>query len=92
MQLTDALPGTFGLLSVSFVDSKLPLFGGIVHPALPVANIPVSVAADGSWTFELEKWSYGLAPGTELFWQAGLIDPAAVEGIALSNALQSIQP
>jgi hypothetical protein len=57
---------------------------------VPSLTLLVPAAVGGAGT---AAWSTtfppGFAPGTNLWLQAGVIDPGAVQGLAASNALQA---
>lgn len=92
VEMLNALPNTAGLLAVGLFDSALPLYGGIVHPIPSALDVPVLTDQFGRWNYEIPSWPMGVAPGVKIFWQVGLVDPGAVEGISLSNALRATQP
>ena len=92
IQLLNSLPNTAGLMVLSGTDSAVPLFGGIVHPYPVNLDFPVVTDQFGRWAYNVLNWPGTIPPGVKLYWQVGLFDPGAVEGISLSNALQSTQP
>ncbi|QDU69772.1 C25 family cysteine peptidase [Engelhardtia mirabilis] len=92
LSLSHAAPNSPGLMAVGFVDSAVPLFGGIVHPLPSALDVPVTTNFQGEWTYDIPLWPGGLPPGLKLYWQVGMLDFGAVQDVALSNALRSTQP
>ena len=77
------MAGTHRHPSISAVP--LPLFGGVLHPAPLFGLLPVPV--DPSGRVDLTFPWPALPVGVPLVLQAGILDRAAVGGVALSNAL-----
>ena len=80
-----------GLLVIGWTARSLPLFGGVSYVDPVVATFfctqgAAGLGGDGSWSL------FGPPPpalviGATLVLQAGVFDPGAAAGIALSNAL-----
>lgn len=68
----------------------LPFAGGTLVPS-PTLAVPLVTDAAGA-AFFTTAFPPGLSSGTTLWFQAGALDPAAVQGIAASNALATSAP
>ncbi len=81
-------------LAVLFIGLEalpLPFKGGTLVPLPPVAQIAVVTDAFGAVSVEWQAWPSN-APGEDWYFQYGIADPAAVHGVALSNALRGEEP
>ncbi|MBL8897566.1 MAG: hypothetical protein JNM84_08060 [Planctomycetes bacterium] len=79
------------LLLASIVDQRFPFVGGILHTSATPLMLPAQTTPTGMVTFFDHAWP-GAPMGTELFFQALVLDSTANGGIALSNALRALQP
>ncbi|MDA0948895.1 MAG: hypothetical protein O2799_10250 [Planctomycetota bacterium] len=85
LRLSSASKGSVAFLVLSITAVPLPLFGGVLHPAPLFGLLPVPV--DPSGRVDLTFPWPALPVGVPLVLQAGILDRAAVGGVALSNAL-----
>jgi hypothetical protein len=92
VHVSDAVGFSAGLLAISFQDNPLPLFGGLVHPLPPDLQVPFTTDESGAFAFVIGPWPAGIPADTELYWQAGIVDPGGPQGLALTNALRSTTP
>lgn len=92
LEIDGAAPQTVGLLGLAAKDIPVPLFGGTIHIVEALATFPVVTDPNGHFGLTLGPWPAGVPTGTELIFQAGLLDAEAPEGISLSNALKAVAP
>lgn len=91
LELTDALGGTPAWIGLGSSRSELPLLGGTVWigPSTGLAFLPLVTSGSGpgtgSWTL---PWSIPAGALGTITSQAIVLDGAAPEGVALSNALE----
>jgi hypothetical protein len=90
LHLADALAGAPGVFVIGTQQILLPFAGGTLVPS-PTALAPFVTGAGGSAAFTT-AFPTGLPAGATLWFQAGLLDPAAAQGIAASNALKATTP
>ncbi|TAJ10989.1 MAG: hypothetical protein EPO68_14905 [Planctomycetota bacterium] len=90
--LEDARANSIGVMAMSVVDTPLPLFGGIVHTFPIVSQFQVATNPLGKWSFSFSPWPNGIPAGSTFYFQAGVLDAAAIEGFALSNCLLGETP
>ncbi|MBK8100782.1 MAG: hypothetical protein IPK26_27155 [Planctomycetes bacterium] len=88
LALQNGRPGAFGVLVVGFGAGNVPLFGGTLVPTVD-GTVSALLDAQGAWSLTT-NWLPGWPAGTSLYWQLGVIDPAAPFGVAASHALQSV--
>lgn len=87
---TGGLPNGIGLLIVGQSALNVPVFGGTLVPSLDFTDVVLLDGAGGSeWSL---PWPAGVAAGTQLWWQVGVVDPGAAFGIAATNGLRSSTP
>jgi len=89
LNLTNALPNTFGAYVVGVAYSPLPIFGGTLIPS-PTLTFPFVVNGSGNNTKNL-VWP-GFAPCSSIWMQGWMLDNGAVQGFAASNAVRATQP
>lgn len=91
VDLTDAAASATAALFTSLSSTPFPFKGGtlIPFPFLPPLFLPTSAAGTISLPFVMPT---GIPPGTELWVQWGIQDPAALLGVALSNAIKGVTP
>ncbi|HKX46227.1 MAG TPA: C25 family cysteine peptidase, partial [Planctomycetota bacterium] len=92
VSLKKALGLSPGALAIGSADNPTPIFGGIVHPVPYFALVPFVTNAQGAWDYLVPVVPLGLPSDAKLYWQAGILDAAAVQGISLSNALKATLP
>lgn len=79
----NAAPNAVVVLVVGASIINLPIFGGII---IPSPDVLISTTSDSSGHAEVSiPWTAGLM--TTSFWQWGVTDPSAVEGVAISKAV-----
>ena len=91
VNLDAARPVTTGALFISFTDQPMPALGGIFHTYPQAISAPIATGPIGNWVYQVAAVP-ALPSGFELYWQAWLIDPDAVQNVAFSNALRSEVP
>ncbi len=92
MKLVDGLPLSTAVLFYSFTSSPTPFLGGLLYPfpapRLLFLQTDAAGAAQGSG-----QWPAGLPSGTQIWYQAGVVDPfVPVHGASLSDAVVSTTP
>ncbi|MFG0315979.1 MAG: right-handed parallel beta-helix repeat-containing protein [Planctomycetota bacterium JB042] len=91
ISLANAAPSSPALLVADLAAAHLPLEGDVLVPGLAVV-VNLTTSPSGEVAMPL-TWPAGLPPGTKLFLQALVADPAAANGaLAFSNALLAVQP
>jgi hypothetical protein len=91
LALANAAPGSFCALFVSFSSTPVSLKGGVLQ-AFP-SVVQVGLATDGSGGLVLPfPTPAGLPSGFVLYFQDLISDPAAVHGVAFSNAVKVTAP
>jgi hypothetical protein len=89
--VNNASPSSVVTFIVGLTQADAPFFGGILVPSQDF-TLAASADANGT-TVQLFEWPPGLASGAPLYFQATVApDPAAPQGVALSNAVKGIQP
>jgi hypothetical protein len=89
--LSNARPSAMALLFAANDSTPIPFEGGTLCAFPIVADIPFTTNAGGGIRIAWTSWNAGLS-GTTLVLQYGVLDPAAVFGVALSNAVQADVP
>lgn len=84
VRLRRARPNATSVAIYSLVSAPRPFFGGTLVPGAPIGTLLFTTDANGEVTFPA---SISGGPAT-LFVQWAVIDPAAVQRVALSNALE----
>jgi hypothetical protein len=92
LSLSSALPLAPAMLFVSFTSSPAPFKGGTLVPVPPIAQVAMLVGAGGTAVLQWSAWPAGLPTGFTLYFQHALKDAAALQGVALSNALKATMP
>ncbi len=85
VRLREAAPSAPAVALLALATSPFPFFGGTVLPD-PVSGTVVLFTTDASGAFEVAL--AGGAGPVDAFLQCGVVDPGALGGIALSNALR----
>ena len=86
--LLDAAPSSLAMLFVSLAADPQPFKGGTLVPAAPAFQL--AIVTDSTGGIELSiSGSAGLPAGLDLVMQYAIVDASAVQGVALSNALQT---
>ena len=90
LELEGALESSVAFHVVGFASLTLPLLGGTLVPSPDaVLVIPTDLAGDSTLALQ---WPVGLPGSFELFFQTWILDGAAVQGVAASNAVRANQP
>lgn len=90
IEISGAAPNAPGALIIGASQWNLPLFGGVLVPSIELFS-PVVTDSSGtaSWS---TTWPAGHAGGLALYYQAWIVDSAAPESVAATNALMSLTP
>jgi len=91
LELSHAKPLAPAVLFVGLLNHPDFFKGGTLVPTVPIVILPTTTNASGLVPLSFH-WPAGLPSGFDLFYQWAIADPAASQGVALSNALQSITP
>jgi len=86
--LLDAAPQALAMLFVSLSSDPRPFKGGTLVPAEPTFQLAIVTDASGSIELGISG-SAGLPAGYDLVMQYAVLDAAAPQGVALSNAIQT---
>ncbi|MBC7898052.1 MAG: VCBS repeat-containing protein [Cytophagaceae bacterium] len=93
IDLTNAKPGALAGLLVSVVSVPVPFHGGTISAFPPLPGFPLVLPTGaGSIPLALTIPAGVNGVGLHLFFQYAIPDAAAVEGYALSNALEAAVP
>lgn len=91
LNLTNAAPASFVGVFYSSTVTPLPFFGGTLL-TFPW-NGPLLFGTDGSGALSVNfTMPMGASPGDRLYVQCAVLDPFAVEGVSLSNAVRGTAP
>ncbi len=91
VDLTQALASAPAALFVGLQDTPTPFKGGTLKPVPFLALISLTTSGAGSVSLPF-LMPTGVPVGTELWFQVGISDAGAVNGVALSNALLGTTP
>lgn len=80
---------TVGLLVIGGAAINVPVFGGLLVPSPDVTLTLVGTTGE---VVHDASWLANLSPGTEVWFQAAFLDPAAAAGLAASNAVKVTVP
>ena len=86
--LLDAAPQALAMLFVSLSSDPQPFKGGTLVPAQPGFSVAIVTDETGSITLGISG-SANLPAGYDLVMQYAVVDAAAPQGVALSNAIQT---
>jgi len=89
--LTSSKPLSQALLLLSLSNTPTPFKGGTLIPVPVVVSINANTDTTGSFMVPF-VWPFGVPSLTSLYFQYAIQDPAAPQGVALSNALEAITP
>jgi hypothetical protein len=93
LRVEDGRPFGPALLAGSLSSSPLPLYGGTLYPSLPfAAELVAQLNAVGDHVFLIQPWPPNFPGGLHVYFQAGIVDPEALPGVALTNALDGLTP
>ncbi len=91
LDLASAAPSRPCVLLVSLAASPLPFKGGTVVAVPPALTISLGTSAGGTLSLPF-VWPVGLPSGTSLWFQFLISDLAAVQKVALSDAVLATTP
>lgn len=88
LRLASAAPNSIAFLAGSNTATPVPAFGGLFHPGPGIDLVILPTDSLGRIDLTVPWPSVGV--GTAVFIQAGVVDPEASAGVALSNALAGV--
>jgi hypothetical protein len=91
LSLTQARALSPVTLVIGLQTLDAPFKGGTLIPA-PLLLLPWATDAGGSAALPWVSWPAGLPAGTDLVFQAWVVDPLAPKGLAASNGLLAVTP
>jgi len=91
INLTTARPSAPAALFVSLSSVPSPFKGGTLVTVPVLLTVASTTSPAGTLALPF-TWPAGLPSGFNIYYQYGIQDPAAVQGVALSNALKSTTP
>lgn len=89
-QLSDAAPKAPVVIVFGRSQGNFPFAGGVIVPA-PDFLLPAVTDAAGELSLPI-TWPPGVGSAFTLYYQNAILDPAALQGIALSNAMAGTTP
>ncbi len=89
--LTAGAPSAPAVMFLSVTSTPVPFYGGTLVPFPWLVAQPRVTDASGGLVLAWPSWPGGLS-GQDLYLQCGMLDPAAVYGVSLSNALRADVP
>lgn len=92
LRLSGAVPLAPAVLFVATEQSPSPFKGGALVPVPPLAILPLITMPIGDTSIAWTDWPAGPYAGLSFYLQYAIVDAGAVQGIALSNALQADLP
>lgn len=91
LNLVAAAPSAPAGLLASLSSTPAPFKGGTLKPLPVLLFLPLVTDATGSILLGFD-WPSGVPSGTDVWFQTAILDPVAVQGVALSNALRAHTP
>jgi FG-GAP-like repeat len=91
LALQHAHPLALAVLFVAATSQPQPFKGGTLVPVPPALQLTVVTDLVGTLEIGWQAWPSS-SPGEDWYFQYGIADPAAVHGVALSNALRATEP
>jgi len=91
LSLTSAKPSSPALLFVSLSSAPIPFKGGVLAANPFFLTVTLGTNASGALSLGY-TWPSGVPAGASLYLQYAVKDPAAVQGVSLSNALKGVTP
>jgi hypothetical protein len=79
------------VLFISLSDNPTPFKGGLLKPVPSILELNLVTGAPGSILLPF-LWPTGIPSGISFYFQYAIADAAAVQGVALSNALKGTTP
>ena len=90
LTLSNAAPSAPSYILASSSSSPTPFKGGTLVPGPTIFNVLVGTSAAGGWSLNFRAPT--MASGSEIWIQVAIVDAAAVNGVALSNAVKGTTP
>lgn len=92
LAVKQALGGTVGVLVSSRDQMQFPIYGGFLYAMPPYLFtntffLSGAVAGEGEFTLDSQPFGAGMS-GIRFFLQAGILDPGALGGVALTSAAE----
>ncbi|MBI4880571.1 MAG: hypothetical protein HY812_13075 [Planctomycetes bacterium] len=92
LDLTNGAGGAFAILFVTVgPNTPTPFYGGVLATVPVSLQLPLTLPASGNLPLPFVMPA-GVPPGLKLTCQWGIQDAGAVQGVALSNAVQATTP
>lgn len=91
LALSQARPLATAMLFVAASSTPAPFKGGTLVPVPALLTLPLGTSAGGTIVLPF-TWPAGIPSGSSFYFQMAIADPAAVAGVALSNALKGTTP
>ena len=91
LSLGSARPSSPALLFVSVAGTPTAFKGGTLVALPPLLSIPLVTDGGGAVLLPF-AWPAGVPAATSLWFQCLVQDPAAVQGVAISNGLKAVTP
>jgi len=90
LKLTGANPNKLAVLFIGATANPTPFKGGLLVPVPPAIMFTLFTSPTGTITVGWSSWKL-MPPGTDWFFQYGIVDSAGPAGASLSNALRALQ-
>jgi len=90
IQLVDARPSSNCAIYFSLLEVGVPVKGGTLSAYPPMLVASLVTGPNGAVLLPWAAWPAALPPGVELFFQFLVADPAAVQGVSISNLLMGV--
>jgi hypothetical protein len=90
LTLSNAAPSAASYILASGSSSPTPFKGGTLVPGPSLINVLLFTSAAGGWSLNFRAPT--LPSGSEVWIQVAIVDAAAVNGVALSNAVKGTTP
>jgi hypothetical protein len=91
VDLVDAAPQSLAGLFIGSDSTSQPFLGGVLKPT-PLSEPALVITSPTGTVTTPFVMPAGFPKGSELWAQWAILDPAAVQGVALSNALRGVTP
>lgn len=91
LTLSNARPSSPCMLVFATSSVPTPFMGGVLLASPPTLANVMATLPNGTLPLPF-TWPSGIAPGSSMWVQYAIFDPAAVQSVALSNALKATTP
>jgi hypothetical protein len=91
LDLSNAAPSAMAGLILGLSENPTPFMGGMLVPFPVQVLLPLTTSPTGTIALA-NAWPAGVPSGVSILYQYAIQDAAAVQGVALSNALKSTTP